>query len=187
MSGGSFNLGGITNAVGIGGVAGSLANATTIGKSNTTSLSKTHIEFKFGETYLRGLVIWIPSFMCIGEKPQQITYEFRDSYFPSEAKRSSIAGTAFSSILEAYWNFGYLGVFVIYFIVAYLLQKLDLYWKNYSEFSFLLYILISPFLISFHRSALGDIISNIILKALALLVFVYIPLKYTKTKQSLEE
>ncbi len=144
-------------------------------------------QFKFGETYLRGLVIWIPSFMYIGEKPQQITYEFRDSYFPSEAKRSSIAGTAFSSILEAYWNFGYLGVFVIYFMVAYLLQKLDLYWKNYSEFSFLLYILISPFLISFHRSALGDIISNIILKALALLVFVYIPLKYTKTKQALEE
>ena len=42
-SGGSFNLGGITNAVGIGGVAGSLANATTVGKSNATSLSKTHI------------------------------------------------------------------------------------------------------------------------------------------------
>ena len=34
---------------------------------------------------------------------------------------------------------------------------------------------------------LFDIISNIILKALALLVFVYIPLKYTKTKQALEE
>lgn len=42
-SGGSFNLGGITNAAGIGGVAGSLANATTVGKSNSTSLSKTHI------------------------------------------------------------------------------------------------------------------------------------------------
>lgn len=42
-SGGSFNLGGITNAVGIGGVAGSLANATTVGKSNSTSMSKTHI------------------------------------------------------------------------------------------------------------------------------------------------
>ena len=42
-SGGSFNLGGLTNAVGIGGVAGSLANATTVGKSNATSLSKTHI------------------------------------------------------------------------------------------------------------------------------------------------
>ena len=42
-SGGSFNLGGITNAAGIGGVAGSLANATTVGKSNATSLSKTHI------------------------------------------------------------------------------------------------------------------------------------------------
>ena len=42
-SGGSFNLGGITNAVGIGGAAGSLANATTVGKSNATSLSKTHI------------------------------------------------------------------------------------------------------------------------------------------------
>lgn len=42
-SGGSFNLGGITNAAGIGGVAGNLANATTVGKSNATSLSKTHI------------------------------------------------------------------------------------------------------------------------------------------------
>lgn len=43
-SGGSFNLGGLTNAAGIGGVAGSLANATTIGKSNMTSVSKTHIK-----------------------------------------------------------------------------------------------------------------------------------------------
>lgn len=41
--GSSFNIGGITNAVGIGGAIGNLANATTIGKSNTTTLSKTHI------------------------------------------------------------------------------------------------------------------------------------------------
>ena len=44
VSGGSFNLGGITNAAGIGGVAGSLANATTIGKSTMNSVSKTHIK-----------------------------------------------------------------------------------------------------------------------------------------------
>lgn len=38
-SGGSFNLGGITNGLGIGGVAGSLANATTIGGSHGTTTS----------------------------------------------------------------------------------------------------------------------------------------------------
>lgn len=40
-SGGSFNLGGITNGLGIGGVAGSLANATTIGGSNGKTISNT--------------------------------------------------------------------------------------------------------------------------------------------------
>lgn len=139
---------------------------------------------KYGETYLKGLLICIPSFLYLGEKPQQITYEFRDEYFASEAKRSAIAGTAFSSILEAYWNFDYIGILAIYFIIGYMLQKLDMYWRNHSEFSFLLYILISPFLVSFHRSAFGDIFSSIVLKSLALLVFVYIPLKYKNIGKS---
>lgn len=149
--------------------------------------TKENYEFKYGETYLKGLVVFIPSFLYIGEKPQQITYEFRDEYFASEAKRSSIAGTAFSSILEAYWNFGYVGVFVVYLIIGYTLQKMDTYWREKNENSFLLYILISPFLISFHRSAFGDIIANIILKTIILIIFVNVPLRISKEKLYLKE
>ena len=73
-------------------------------------------EFKYGESYVKGLLITIPSFLYPWEKPQQITYEFRDKYFAEEAKRSSIAGTAFSSIMESYWNFGYVGIVIMYII-----------------------------------------------------------------------
>lgn len=66
-SGGSFNLGGITNAVGIGGVAGSLANATTIGKSNTTSLSKTHINQRILQIPPKGKVC-LSKFEYVTEK-----------------------------------------------------------------------------------------------------------------------
>lgn len=66
-SGGSFNLGGITNAVGIGGVAGSLANATTIGKSNTTSISKTHINQRILQIPPKGKVC-LSKFEYVTEK-----------------------------------------------------------------------------------------------------------------------
>lgn len=66
-SGGSFNIGGITNAVGIGGVAGSLANATTVGKSNTTSLSKTHINQRILQIPPKGKVC-LSKFEYVTEK-----------------------------------------------------------------------------------------------------------------------
>ena len=66
-SGGSFNIGGITNAAGIGGVAGSLANATTIGKSNTTSLSKTHINQRILQIPPKGKVC-LSKFEYVTEK-----------------------------------------------------------------------------------------------------------------------
>ena len=79
-------------------------------------------EFLFGKSYLQGFLITFPSFIYIGEKPQQITYVFRDTYFYSESLRSSIAGTGFSSILEAYWNFGFPGVLFMYIIFGYIIQ-----------------------------------------------------------------
>lgn len=42
--GGSFNLGGLASAFGIGGIAGTLMNATTLGKSNTISNTSSHTE-----------------------------------------------------------------------------------------------------------------------------------------------
>lgn len=68
-SGGSFNLGGITNAAGIGGVAGSLANATTVGKSNSTSLSKTHINQRILQIPPKGKVC-MSEFEYVTEKKQ---------------------------------------------------------------------------------------------------------------------
>ena len=68
-SGGSFNLGGITNAAGIGGVAGSLANATTVGKSNSTSLSKTHINQRILQIPPKGKVC-LSKFEYVTEKKQ---------------------------------------------------------------------------------------------------------------------
>ena len=129
-------------------------------------------EYKFllGKSYIEGLAITVPSFMYLGEKPKQITYVFRDQYFYSESLRSSIAGTGFSPILEAYWNFGFLGIFLVYIIYGYVISRLDFYYKRKNVFFFSIYLAISPFVITFHRTAFGDIISSIILKVIVLLI-----------------
>lgn len=121
---------------------------------------------KFGETYVKGLVMPIPSFLYPGSKPKQITYEFRDEFFISEASRGSIAGTGFSSILEAYINFKYSGVFFVYLIIGYFLQKIDKVYRDKNLFFVVLYIASFSLTVSFHRNAFGDIFSSVFLKAL---------------------
>lgn len=80
-NGSSFNLGGITNAVGIGGIAGSLANATTIGKSSMTSVSKTHTKQRILQIPPKGRAA-ISSFEYVTtKKAKTLTYgkyEFAD-------------------------------------------------------------------------------------------------------------
>ena len=129
---------------------------------------------KLGETYIKGVALLIPSFLYPGSKPKQITYEFRDEFFISEAKRGRIAGTAFSSILEAYMNFKYFGVFFIYLVIGYLLQKFDKKYKYKNLFFMILYITTFPITISFHRSAFGDIFSTFLFNALLIYLIVYI-------------
>lgn len=46
-SGAGFNLGGLTNAIGIGGIVGTLAGATTVGGSNQHSVSTTYTNQRF--------------------------------------------------------------------------------------------------------------------------------------------
>lgn len=139
---------------------------------NELYISKNY-KFLMGESYIKGLVVFIPSFLYLGEKPIQITYQFRNQYFYSESLRSRIAGTGFSSILEAYWNFGFIGIIIIYIIYGYFLTKLELYYKNKNSLTTIIYLAISPFIIAFHRTALGDVISAIIIKFIVILV-VYI-------------
>lgn len=121
---------------------------------------------RLGSTYIKGLVIPIPSFLYLGDKPEQITYEFRDDIFPSEASRGRIAGTGFSSILEAYMNFKYLGVIFIYFLVGYILQIFDRKLRYSSLFFAIIYVSLIHQTISFHRSAFGTIYGAFVIRTL---------------------
>lgn len=136
---------------------------------------KNDFQYKLGDSYIKGFLMLVPSFIYPGEKPIQITYEFRDTYFPSEGNRSSIASTGFSSILEAYWNFGYIGVFLIYIIYGCILATIDLKISNNGFISSIMYTYISSFVVEFHRSAFGDSACSIILKLIVLFCLIIIP------------
>jgi oligosaccharide repeat unit polymerase len=92
-----------------------------------------HTEYLFGRSYVDGLTIPIPRLIW-PEKPVSVTYQFRDEYFPAERERGTIAGTGFSSILEAYMNFGVAGIVAVYLLLGYCFGAFDgiagrsLYW-----------------------------------------------------------
>lgn len=137
-------------------------------------VSKGPHSMRLGETYITGLLTPIPSFMYPGEKPQQITYVFRDEFFPSEAERGAIAGTGFSSMLEAYMNFGSLGVFVVYFLVGRLMMLLEwLRLRTYSISYPVFYLMILPLCQSFHRSSFGVVFGHVF-HVVVLLIIVWL-------------
>ncbi len=122
---------------------------------------KTNFDFLWGKTYIIGLAVFIPSFLYLGEKPQQITYLFRDEFFSSWASRSRIAGTGFSSLLEAYWNWGWIGIIFVYFIVGLLLKRFDNNRnKEKNIWATIAYIAIAQGCMTFSRQALGDLVSD---------------------------
>jgi oligosaccharide repeat unit polymerase len=136
---------------------------------------------RLGETYAKGLLMPIPSFLYPGVKPTQITYEFRDEFFASEANRGTIAGTAFSSILEAYINFKYVGVLFIYLLIGYFLQKIDKIYQNKSLFFTILYIASFSQTVNFHRSAFGDVFASIFIEAVIIyIIMLFLKLKFKK-------
>lgn len=120
-------------------------------------------DFKYGATYLIGLLILIPSFIFPGTKPLQIVYEFRNIFFPSEIVRGSIAGTGFSFLLESYMNFGFIGIIMNYFIIGFLLAKLEKNRaiKNNNFINSALYLSCFYFIGHFQRSSFADILSSI--------------------------
>ena len=140
----------------------------TFGNFNKLYISDDY-EFLYGKSYIQGITHFIPSYFYPGDKPQMITYQFRDKYFQSKAEISSIASTAFSSIMEAYWNFGYLG-FIIYLFLGVLIILFDKVWKYKNCFILLLYIAVCPLMYSFHRSDFAHVSSEFIL--IVLMIFV---------------
>jgi len=123
-----------------------------------------------GRSYLVGLLLPVPSSLYPGKKPQQIGFEFRDLVFPAVAEQGSIAGTGYSSILEAYYNFREVGVFAVYFLwgmVLVLIERRRL--RAVSMWFALLYLMFVPSAVAFHRSSLGDaVIAPAVLNAAAI-------------------
>lgn len=114
----------------------------------------------WGKSYLMDLTVAIPGFLYPGEKPQSIVYEFRDAFFSDWASSSAIAGTAFSSLLEARWNFGDLGpliVFLFYGLLLGMVERLRL--KTHSIWFAAFYTSFSMFALTVHRSSTGGTLS----------------------------
>jgi oligosaccharide repeat unit polymerase len=144
-----------------------------------------------GESYIEGTVIIIPSFLYPGNKPEQITYRFRDKYFSGYGEKSSIAGTGFSSLLEAYINFGSIGVVLVYFLIGFLILKLDRFLiagnrngkRTFLSFATTLTILSMPSIMqSFHRQAFGGALSLLLFQYIlaVAVIFLFRPLKFER-------
>ncbi len=151
----------------------------TFGNFNKLYLADDY-EFLYGSSYIKGITHFIPSYFYPGEKPQLLMYQFRDKYFPFKAQISSIAGTAFSSILETYWNFGYFGS-LIYCIYGFIIGYLEFFMKKKSMFKFMYYISFIPYIYEFHRSDFGHISFGIILMS-AMICFIYLFYKFIYKK-----
>ena len=151
----------------------------TFGNFNKLYISNDY-EFLYGSSYIKGITHFIPSYLYPGNKPKLLMYEFRDKYFPFKAEISSIAGTAFSSILEAYWNFSYYGM-IIYLLYGFIICYVEFSLKKKSMFKFMYYIGLIPYVYEFHRSDFGHISFQIILTSF-LVGFVYLFYKYVICK-----
>ena len=139
--------------------------------------------FLYGKSYIQGITHIVPSYFYVGEKPKLLMYEFRDKYFPRKAEISSIAGTAFSSILEAFWNFWYFGM-IVYAIYGYIICSIELKYKKKNMFNLMKYFVFAPFIYEFHRSDFGHISYEIILCLLMILVIQFF-YKFFCTKKGL--
>lgn len=136
-----------------------------------------------GLSYLEGFLIAVPGGILPFEKPQSIGYRFRDLYFSDYKKNSRIAGTGFSSIMEAEWNFGILGPFFVYLFLGLLVWMLE-FFRNRYRFLFLFplfYTMILPLTQAFHRSSSGFYVSYVIL-LVAFLISLYL-IKYLVVKR----
>lgn len=127
---------------------------------------------RLGVTYVRALTSPIPGFLYPGTKPQQVGYEFRDRFFPELARAGAIAGTAYSSLLEAYVNFGVAGGALVYFVVGFLLVSAERIRQRSAGLGWhLMYVLLLSNAVAFHRSDLSLLTSTLALNVVVIAVF----------------
>ncbi|WP_456867480.1 O-antigen polymerase [Galbibacter sp. BG1] len=138
-------------------------------------------QFELGKTYTEILVAFFPTYIY-PNKPKSITYKFRDEYFPERKKQGSSAGTGFSSLMEAYMNFGYFGPFIIYFIFVFIIIYIESKRGEKSLLIKCIYLLLLNILLIFSRSASQYILFTSILYFIqvifVVLLYKYIPKKF---------
>ncbi|MGQ9881923.1 MAG: hypothetical protein ACUVSV_13835 [Armatimonadota bacterium] len=129
-------------------------------------------ELQYGATYFKALAGMIPAFLYPGQKPPSPVYEFRDQFFPHLALRSRIAGTAFSSIMEARMNFGAVGVFIVYSVFGAFFTLAEMFkHRTRSPYLAAFYCSLGYFATIVHRSGSGSTTSYVYIGALLLMIF----------------
>lgn len=129
---------------------------------------------RWGESYLKGLVLPIPGFLYPGTKPRQITYEFRDRYFPERKLYGEISSTGFSALLEAYMNFRWLGIFLVFFAYSWFLRGMEAVRASRFVEGPIVYSLLGSTTQLFHRSPFGDVFGTIVSSFEVLVFFLFI-------------
>lgn len=109
-------------------------------------------KYKLGQTYTEITTAFVPRYVY-PNKPKGIIFEFRDKYFSERKEMGSTAGTGFSSLLEAYMNFGYFGPFLVYLLFMFLLIYMESRRGRNRLFTDLLYLLLFNVFLIFSRSA----------------------------------
>lgn len=131
-------------------------------------------ELKLGSSYIKALTLPIPSVLYPGKKPKQLIYEFRDQYFASLAASGAIAGTAYSSLLESYVNFGVLGAALVYLLLGIALAFCERIRRRSPSRSLKLgYLLLLSSAVAFHRSDFSLIAGNVAMMAFVISLYLF--------------
>jgi oligosaccharide repeat unit polymerase len=114
--------------------------------------------FLWGKSYLDGFALVVPSFLYPGEKPVQLDVAFYTLINAGTAKvPGGIAGYGYSPILEAYVNFGSIGVVLVFFLTGLALTALERLRVRTGVLTVtLLYLMVLPMGQQFHRSTFGN-------------------------------
>ncbi|MBI9059641.1 MAG: oligosaccharide repeat unit polymerase [Labilibaculum sp.] len=146
---------------------------------------RTHqFEYRYGGTYLHVYSQLLPKVVNpFYDKSETIKY--RDKYFPERGKKGSIGGTAYSSIYEAYLNFGYLGALIVFFLIFTFILNLEITrHTTISLFSVLIYVLCFELVILFPRSAFEYVFQKFIfIILLSFIVSVLARLRFKTTRK----
>lgn len=105
-TGGSLGLGAITNALGIGGAIGTLANGVSVGKSNGTVSSITEAEDRVLIVPPHSTVI-MPQKVYVNENKTKALKNFETFIFPDISNHSKVEKWAYTPLGEEYINIYY--------------------------------------------------------------------------------